>query len=112
MKSSRMLAAIAAFALLANALGVARSAETPSDAKHLLRYKFALGEVLPAPWMALLERNRMPVVESFLRWRCETRDGVSAVRFHNECTDPAGGALPSVDRAIDCESGEIDEGAE
>ena len=70
----------------------------------------ALGEVLPAPWTALLERNRVRVVDGFLRWRCDTREGVSAVRFHNECTDPAGGALPVVERAIDCASGEIDEG--
>jgi hypothetical protein len=46
MKFSRTLAAVAAFALTASSLGVARTAETPSDAKHLLRYKFALGEVL------------------------------------------------------------------
>ncbi|MDQ3036891.1 MAG: hypothetical protein M3Y87_31145 [Myxococcota bacterium] len=67
----------------------------------------ALMEVLPAPWAALLERNRPAVVEAFLRWRCEARDATERVRFHNECVDASGDALPSIDRVIDCGTGEI-----
>ncbi|AKF08103.1 hypothetical protein [Sandaracinus amylolyticus] len=95
-----------------SAVRVARCQMRVSETQGGSERPIPLGEVLPAPWMALLERNRMPVVESFLRWRCETREGLSAVRFHNECTDPAGGALPSVDRTIDCASGELGEGAQ
>jgi hypothetical protein len=46
MKLSHTLAAAAAIALVAGSLGSACAAEPASDAKHLLRYKFALGDLL------------------------------------------------------------------
>lgn len=76
--------------------------ETAGGARPL-----ALMEVLPAPWTALLERNRPAVVEAFLRWRCDQRDATERVRFHNECVDAGGDPVPSIDRAIECNSGEI-----
>lgn len=66
-----------------------------------------LAEVLPAPWIELLKRNRPAVIERFLRWRCEQREGTTRVRLLNECRDAAGAPVPAIDRAIDCESGEI-----
>ena len=95
-----------------SAVRVARCQVRVSETRDGSDRPIPLMEVLPAPWAALLERNRPAVIDGFLRWRCETREGVSAVRFHNECTDPAGGALPAVDRAIECESGRLTSGAE
>lgn len=66
-----------------------------------------LAEVLPAPWIELLKRNRPAVVERFLRWRCEQHDDTTRVRFLNECRDATGAPVPAIDRTIDCESGEL-----
>jgi hypothetical protein len=67
-----------------------------------------LMSILPAPWVALMERNRPAVIESFLRWRCGTREGVAAVRIVNRCRDASGDPLPDIERAITCASGEIE----
>jgi hypothetical protein len=66
----------------------------------------ALLEILPAPWVALLERNRPAVIEHFLRWRCQ-HEGTSEVRFRNACTDASGDPVPIVERTIDCARGTI-----
>jgi hypothetical protein len=63
----------------------------------------ALMEVLPAPWSALLERNRPAVVDRFLHARCEAHEGTTRVRFHNECRDATGDPLPPIERELDCE---------
>lgn len=68
-----------------------------------------LMEVLPAPWAALLERNRVAVIDSVLRWRCE-REGVTRVRFRNTCRDASGQPLPTTSRELECASGEITRG--
>lgn len=65
----------------------------------------ALMEVLPAPWAALLERNRPAVVERFLRSRCEAHESTTRVRFRNECRDASGAALPPIERELECEDG-------
>lgn len=61
-----------------------------------------LMEVLPAPWVALLERNRFAVVERFLGWRCQV-PGTSEVRFHNACRDATGDPLPPIDLSMQCD---------
>jgi hypothetical protein len=65
-----------------------------------------LMEVLPAPWAALLERNRIAVAISVLRWRCE-QDGVTNVRIRSTCRDASGQPLAATERRIDCDSSEI-----
>lgn len=66
-----------------------------------------LMDVLPAPWAALLERNRPAVVEGFLRARCDAHDDTREVRFRSECSDASGDPLPPIERSIECESGRI-----
>lgn len=95
-----------------SAVRVARCQVRVSEIRGGAERPIPLMEVLPVPWAVLLERNRSAVIDAFLRWRCETREGVSEVRFHNACRDPAGGELPPVDRAIECASGRIAHGAE
>ncbi len=68
-----------------------------------------LMEVLPAPWAALLERNRTAVVDAVLRWRCG-REGVTRVRVQHTCRDASGQPLPNTSREIECASGEISRG--
>lgn len=76
--------------------------ETSTNGERAL----ALMEILPAPWVALLERNRPAVVDRFLRWRCD-HEGTERLLFVNTCVDATGDALPAVARVIDCETGEI-----
>lgn len=95
-----------------SAVRVARCQVRVSEVRDGSERPIPLMEVLPAPWAALLERNRSAVIDGFLRWRCETREGVREVRFRNECRDPAGGELPPVARTIECAGGRISEGAE
>ena len=66
------------------------------------RRQVALMRELPAPWVALLERNRPAVVERFLRWRCGI-DGTSEVAFHNACRDATGDTLAPIDLAMTCD---------
>lgn len=79
------------------------------EVRHTSERVIPLMEVLPAPWAALLERNRTAVVDSVLRWRCE-REGVTSVRFRNTCRVASGQPLPPTERAIDCGTGEIARG--
>lgn len=95
-----------------SAVRVARCQVRVSETRDGGERPTPLPEILPAPWIELMKRNRPAVIDGFLRWRCDTREGVSAVRFHNECTDPAGGELPPIDRAIECASGRITGGEE
>ncbi|MEQ8459018.1 MAG: hypothetical protein RLO52_06165 [Sandaracinaceae bacterium] len=70
-----------------------------------------LMETIHVGWGSLLRRNREPVMDAWLEWRCE-QEGVSAARLLNRCVSPAGERAPDVRRAIDCERGEITEGGE
>ena len=78
-----------------------------SEARAGTRRPLALMQVLPAPWFALLERNRSAVVDRFLEWRCE-REGPTEVRFHNACRDASGDPLPPIELTMSCRDGTID----
>jgi hypothetical protein len=66
--------------------------------------------ILPAPWQALLSRNRPAVVHRFLSWRCENApEGTGSVRVTTTCTDTHDAVLPPIVREIDCATGEITE---
>jgi hypothetical protein len=57
--------------------------------------------VLPAPWVALLQRRRAEVTARFLDARC-ARPGTARVRLTTRCTAPSGGS-PTVDsHTVDC----------
>lgn len=69
--------------------------------------------ILPAPWHALLQRNRPAVVHRFLRWRCDAEGERETVRVTTRCSDTGGVALAPIVREMDCGNGAItDEGAE
>src|SRR5687768_13667023 len=98
-----------------SAVRVQRCQVRVSEEREGIERNIALMEVLPAPWTALLERNRASVIERFLRWRCEEREGTTRVRFRNDCLDANGTALSPTIRLIECASGDItkiEEGAE
>jgi hypothetical protein len=69
----------------------------------------ALMEVLPAPWVSLLERNRPAVLRRFLTWRCASDARPSEVRLTHTCQDASGDPLPPIHRVIDCETRAIEE---
>lgn len=79
---------------------------TARETREGTRAQIALMEVLPAPWVALLERNRPAVVDRFLRWRCD-REGTTRVEIHNECRDATGDPLAPIDVSIACDTGTI-----
>ena len=68
-----------------------------------------LREELHVAWINHLRRNRRPVVERFLRARCE-RDDVQTARVVNECVAADRTRLPLRVTRIDCESGDITRG--
>jgi len=69
--------------------------------------------ILPAPWHALLQRNRPAVVHRFLLWRCDAEGARDTVRVTTRCSDTSGVALDPIVREIDCSTGAItDEGDE
>jgi hypothetical protein len=61
-----------------------------------------------AAWVNLLERVRMPVVEKYLKRRCEQQGAVS-VRYTRRCQDTDGSALPVQKLLMECSSGELRE---
>ena len=65
--------------------------------------------ILPAPWHALLGRNRPAVVQRFLSWRCEAPlsegEERETVCVTTTCRDTSGELLPPIVREIDCASG-------
>jgi hypothetical protein len=70
-----------------------------------------LAQVLPAPWIELLKRNRRAVIDHFLAFRCD-REGTRDVIFHNECRDATGDPLPPIELAISCADRRITGGGE
>lgn len=69
----------------------------------------ALMEVLPAPWVSLLERNRPAVLRRFLTWRCASDARPSEVRLTHTCQDASGDPLSPLHRVMDCETHLIEE---
>ena len=69
----------------------------------------SLMEVLPAPWVSLLERNRPAVLRRFLTWRCASEAQPSEVRLTHTCQDASGDPLPPLERAMDCETRALEE---
>jgi hypothetical protein len=65
---------------------------------------------LQAAWVSLLERVRRPVVEKYLRRRCE-RQGVVQVAYTRRCTDTDGSALPPQKLQMDCADRQLREAA-
>ena len=70
----------------------------------------SLYEVLPAPWVSLLERNRPAVLRRFMAWRCASDAAPSEVRLTHTCQDASGDPLPPLRRTMDCETRRIEEG--
>lgn len=62
----------------------------------------ALQSVLPAPWVALLQRNRPAVLRRFLDWRCASDAHPSEVQLTHTCRSVTGEALPAVHRTLHC----------
>jgi hypothetical protein len=69
----------------------------------------ALMQVLPAPWVSLLERNRPAVLRRFLTWRCASDVSPSEVRLTHTCQDASGDPLPPIHRVMDCETHALEE---
>lgn len=90
---------------------VRQCALSAHELRHGSRRALALMEILPAPWVALLERNRPAVVDRFLEWRCD-REGVTRVELRNECRDATGDPLPPIEISIACDTGTITRGRE
>jgi hypothetical protein len=67
----------------------------------------ALMQILPAPWVALLERNRTAVLERFLEWRCRDDEGSTSVEIVNRCIAADGEPVPARIATIDCASSAI-----
>lgn len=78
------------------------ASETTNGRTHPVR----LMETIHAGWVTTLRRNREPVMERYLAWRCE-QEGVERARLENRCRTPDGTAVPTIVREIDCGSGEI-----
>lgn len=78
------------------------ASETTNGRTHPVR----LMETIHAGWVTTLRRNREPVMEEYLAWRCE-HEGVERARLENRCRTPDGTALPTIVRELDCGSGEI-----
>ena len=66
-----------------------------------------LERILPMPWVALVERNRPAVQRGMLEFLCERPTAPSGVEVESRCVEPSGERAPTVQRAIDCESGAI-----
>lgn len=62
----------------------------------------ALQSVLPAPWVALLQRNRPAVLRRFLDWRCASDAEPAEVQLTHTCRSVTGDALPAVHRTLHC----------
>jgi hypothetical protein len=62
----------------------------------------ALQSVLPAPWVALLARNRPAVMRRFLDWRCASDAHPTDVRLATTCRTVTREALPTVHRTLTC----------
>lgn len=63
---------------------------------------------LPAPWLSLLQRNRPAVIESFLKFRCDSSMQPTRVSVRSSCVDVTGEALAPVTREITCETRAIE----
>jgi len=57
-------------------------------------------------WVSLLERVRMPVVEKYLRRRCE-RPGIAKVSYTRRCTNTDGTPLPAQTLVMQCAAGTL-----
>lgn len=62
----------------------------------------ALQSVLPAPWVALLQRNRPAVIHRFLDWRCLSDTRPSDVSLTHTCQSVTGEMLPAVHHSLEC----------
>lgn len=65
---------------------------------------------IQAAWVALLERVRMPVVEKYLKRRCEQQQ-VKEVSYTRQCTNTDGTPVPAQTLRMDCSTREMHEGA-
>ncbi len=63
-----------------------------------------LERTLPAPWIALLRRNRQTVITRFLDWQCQHSEA-REVMVTTRCVDADGAAVPSVPQQRLCAPG-------
>jgi hypothetical protein len=68
-----------------------------------------MSSVLPAPWIALLQRNRPAVIHRFLDWRCRSEAQPSEVTLTHTCRSVTGDMLPAHHRSLDCASHTFEE---
>ncbi len=68
-----------------------------------------LQTVLPAPWVALIGRNRPAVLRRFLTYRCGSEAHPSSVVLTHRCRSASGQPLPALHRTMTCEGLQLDE---
>ncbi|MFO0685540.1 MAG: hypothetical protein U0234_26000 [Sandaracinus sp.] len=62
-----------------------------------------LQTILPAPWIALIGRNRPAVLRRYLTYRCGAEAHPSEVSLTHRCRSAAGEPLPAIHRTMTCE---------
>lgn len=68
-----------------------------------------VAEILPAPWISLLQRNRPAVIRRFLAFRCASDAHPTEVVLTHACRSVTDEALPSVRRSLRCEDATYEE---
>jgi len=68
-----------------------------------------LSTTVPMPWIALVERNRPAVQRGLLQFLCDRSTEPTHVEIRSECVEANGERAPAIRRALDCESGELEE---
>lgn len=65
--------------------------------------RIPMSEILPAPWISLIQRNRPAVIRRFLAFRCASDVHPSEVSITHACRAVTGDALPRVHRSMRCD---------
>lgn len=97
----RMFSEIAIFHTRCTA-SVAESVAVPGAGDGVSVRAVDLGSTVHAAWAAHLSRNRRPVVERFLRWRCQRDPSVTAVEFRRTCRLVPESRVPSIGVRVPC----------
>ena len=66
-----------------------------------------LNATLHQTWIALLNRDRRPVVDKLLQTRCQSDPRVTEVEYHRSCPLAGESRIPSVALRLTCATGAI-----